>query len=66
MNRRRSALLWGAVGALVVAVLGVALPVLGPERPAWPLLAGTALVTGIVAGSVSYALEHRLVVRGRR
>ncbi len=63
--RRRSAVLWGAVGVLVVATLGLALPVLGVERPSFALIAVAALGAGVGAGVVSYVFEHRLAARGR-
>jgi len=64
--RTKSSLLWALVGTfaflalaqayqLVVARLGVGLPT----------LLAVAVVVGIVAGGASYAVEHRLMAKGR-
>jgi hypothetical protein len=64
-ERRRSAALWGAIGVLSVAVVGLALPILGAARAPLTALGGVALAAGAVAAGVSYAFEERLVRRGR-
>lgn len=65
-SRVKSALLWGAVGALafLVAVQGYQLVVGGL---ALPLLAvgAVALVVAAATAGVAYALEPRLLRKGR-
>ncbi|MFC5368513.1 hypothetical protein [Salinirubrum litoreum] len=64
--RRKSALLWGAVGllAFLVLVQGYQLLV-GPTPVGFLGKLALAVVVGIVAGGVSYLLEGRLARKGR-
>ncbi|SFR35342.1 hypothetical protein [Halogeometricum limi] len=66
MSRRKSAALWGVVGALtflvlvqgyqlVVAALGVGISTMG----------ALAVGVGVVVGSASYVTENRLAAKGR-
>ena len=66
MNRIRSSLLWGTVGALTFLVLvqGYRLLV-GPLGVTLLNGAGMALVVGAVVSLVSYAAEPRLAAKGR-
>ncbi|UIP00515.1 hypothetical protein Hbl1158_03900 [Halobaculum sp. CBA1158] len=66
MSRERSALLWGAVGLLVVLVGGQALVLLGSGLPfGFAALFALALVVGGVVAAASYGLEHRLTGKGQ-
>jgi hypothetical protein len=64
--RTKSALLWGVVGLLAfsVAVQGYQLAVGGLALPL-PVVAGIALVVGAVSATVAYAVEPRLLAKGR-
>ncbi|MFC6787343.1 hypothetical protein ACFQFH_16155 [Halobaculum halobium] len=66
MSREKSALLWGAVGLLVVLAGGQALVLLGPGLPFGfaELFALAVAVGGVVTGA-SYGLEHRLTRKGQ-
>ncbi|WP_144902292.1 hypothetical protein [Halobellus captivus] len=66
MNRTRSALLWGLIGALTFLVLvqGYRLFV-GSLGVTLPLGAGVAVAVGLVVGGVSYVAEPRLGAKGR-
>ena len=60
-RRRRSALLWGAVGALAFLVLAQGASLAGVDLPVGFLgRVGLALVVGAVATAAAYATEHRL------
>ncbi|ESP87679.1 hypothetical protein [Candidatus Halobonum tyrrellensis] len=61
-RRRRSALLWGAVGALAFLVLAQGATLLGVPLPVdVPGRLGLAVVVGGVAAVAAYAAERRLV-----
>ncbi|MFC7069821.1 hypothetical protein [Halobaculum lipolyticum] len=65
-SRRRSALLWGAVGLFVVLVGGQALVLFGTGLPfGFAALFGVALVVGGIVAASSYLLEHRLARKGQ-
>ncbi|MFC7136243.1 hypothetical protein [Halobaculum litoreum] len=65
-SRRRSALLWGAVGLFVVLVGGQALVLLGEGLPfGFAGLFGVALVVGAVVAAAAYRFEHRLARKGQ-
>jgi hypothetical protein len=66
VNRTRSALLWGLVGALTFLVLvqGYRLFV-GQLRVDFLGALGIALVLGSVVSAVSYLAEPRLAAKGR-
>lgn len=66
VGRRRSALLWGAVGVLGFLVLLLAYEALVATLPlSLAVKVGVALAAGVVAAAVAYRLEHRLVRKGR-
>ena len=66
MSRRRSALLWGLVGAFVFLVAAQGAVLFDVPLPVG--LAGllaVALGVGAVVAASSYALEHRLTRKGQ-
>jgi hypothetical protein len=64
--RRKSALLWGAVGLLAFLVLVQGYELAVARTPVGFLgKLGLGVVVGAVAGSVSYLLEGRLARKGR-
>ena len=64
--RRKSALLWGVVGALVFLVLAQGAVVLQVSLPVGFFgLVSVALVLGVVVGGMAYATEHRLTGKGQ-
>ena len=64
--RRRSALLWGAVAALLFPALLLAYRVGTGELPIGPApAAAVALVLGAVVAVAAYGIEHRLAEKGR-
>ena len=66
MRRRRSALLWGAVGLFVVLVGGQGLVLLGEGLPfGFAGLVGVAVIVGSIVAASSYLLEHRLARKGQ-
>ncbi|SHG43331.1 hypothetical protein [Halobaculum gomorrense] len=66
MSRERSALLWGAIGLLVVLVGGQALVLVGPGLPfGFAGLFALAVLVGVVVAAASYGLEHRLTRKGQ-
>ena len=66
MSRRRSALLWGLVGALTFLVLlqGYRLLV-GPPGVGVAVAAGISLLVGGVVTLLSYVAEPRMMAKGR-
>jgi uncharacterized membrane protein HdeD (DUF308 family) len=58
--RRKSALLWGAVGALVFLAGVQALQLLTSATVTLPVALGVAALVGVGAGSTAYWLERRV------
>jgi hypothetical protein len=66
VSRETSALLWGAVGLLVVLVAGQGFVLVGSGLPfGFAALFGVALAVGAVVAAASYAFEHRLTRKGQ-
>ncbi|WP_313691984.1 hypothetical protein [Halorarum halobium] len=64
--RRKSALLWGAVGALAFLVLAQGAVLASVRLPVGFLgMLGIAVALGAVVGGVSYLVEHRLTGKGQ-
>ncbi|MFB6123051.1 MAG: hypothetical protein ABEJ78_06300 [Haloferacaceae archaeon] len=64
--RRKSSLLWGAVGALTVLVAAQGYQLLvAPLGFAPATLVALALGVGVGVAGVTYAIEHRLHLKGR-
>ena len=61
MSRRRSALLWGAIGGLAFLVLAQGATLVGVRLPI-DLLGKLAVAVGVgaVAAAASYAVERRI------
>ena len=66
VSRRKSALLWGAIGLLVVLVGGQAFVLLGLGLPfGFAALFALAAVVAAVVAAASYGLEYRLTRKGQ-
>ncbi|MXR42562.1 hypothetical protein GRX01_14605 [Halobaculum sp. WSA2] len=66
MSREKSALLWGAVGLLLVLVGGQALVLVGPGLPfGFAGLFALAAVAGGVVAVAAYRFEYRLTRKGQ-
>jgi len=66
VSRERSALLWGAIGLLVVLVGGQALVLVGPGLPfGFAALFALAAVVGTTVAAAAYRFEHRLTRKGQ-
>ncbi|MFC7097775.1 hypothetical protein [Halobaculum marinum] len=66
MTRRKSALLWGAIGLFVVLVGGQGLVLLGSGLPfGFAGLFGVAAAVGLVVAAAAYRFEHRLARKGQ-
>lgn len=63
--RTRSSVLWGVVGLLATLVLGAAAALIGAPVPGWPGVLGAALLAAVGTTAIAYALEPRLLARGR-
>jgi len=66
VSREKSALLWGAVGLLVVLVGGQALVFVGPGLPfGFAGLFALAAVVGGTVAAAAYRFEYRLTRKGQ-
>ncbi|QZY00374.1 hypothetical protein [Halobaculum rubrum] len=66
MSREKSALLWGAIGLLVVLVAGQALVLVGPGLPfGFAGLFALAAVVGAMVAVAAYRFEYRLTRKGQ-
>lgn len=64
--RRKSALLWGVVGALAFLVLAQGAVLFELSLPiGFPGLLSVGLVLGVVVAGAVYATEHRLMGKGQ-
>jgi hypothetical protein len=53
------------VGLLATLVLGAAAALIGAPVPGWPGVLGAALLAAVGTTAIAYALEPRLLARGR-
>ncbi|WP_138007057.1 hypothetical protein [Halalkalirubrum salinum] len=64
--RQKSAVLWGLVGAMAVVVAAQGYLVVGESLPIGiAAVVWVAIAVGIVTAIVTYAVEYRLLAKGR-
>ena len=64
--RQKSAILWGLVGAMAVVVAAQGYMLVGGSVPIGvAAVVGVAIGVGVVTAIVTYAIEYRLLAKGR-